>query len=324
LKSDINPELNMKSTDFKERRSWLSKHPWVSLAVLVFLMVFSLIASRKVLQIISLSGYGINPIIETVFGMIVGGILFFGVVPFVLGLPYERTSLSEYLSAIRLQRPQSFYKLVFITAPCIIILFSSWLLASFIYNQLFLGGDLALFFSLLMDVSRALPPKNWSIITATGSMFEEVLLRGIFLSMLLKRHTEWKSIVLSAGAFGGIHLLNLLNGPPTTQLLIGVLAQILWAFSYGLFYGTLFIKTDSLIPCMIMHYVGNGFISFFWFTPNASFQVYTILMLIFYVGIFPTILSILWVQYYSHLIVPGSEPALHKTNLTRTKVHSNE
>ena len=308
MKGDINPELNMKSTDFKERRSWLSKHPWVSLVVLVILMVFSLIASRKFLQIISLSGYGINPIIETAFGWIVGVILFFGVVPFVLGLPYERTSLSEYLSAIRLQRPRSFYKLVFITAPCMIILFSSWLLASFIYNQLFLGGDLALFFSLLMDISRALPPKNWSIITATGSMFEEVLLRGIFLSMLLKRHTEWKSIVLSAGAFGGIHLLNLLNGPPTTKLLIGVFAQSLWAFSYGLFYGTLFIKTNNLIPCMIMHYVGNGFISFFWFTPNTSFQVYTILMLLFYVGFFPTVLSIIWVKYASRIWLPLEAP----------------
>ena len=131
-----------------------------------------------------------------------------------------------------------------------------------------------------MDTSRALPPKNWSIVTATGSIFEEVLLRGIFLSMLLKRHAERKSIVLSAAAFGGIHILNLMNGPPTTQLFLGVFAQILYATFYGLFYGYLFIKTQNLIPCMIMHYVGNGFISFFWYTPNASFQVYTMLMII--------------------------------------------
>ena len=310
MKDEINSELHTKLPNLNERPSWLSEHPWVSLVVLVVLMVSTMIASRKFLQIISQAGYEINPINETAFGTIVGIILFFGIVPFVLGLPYGRTSLSEYLSAIRLQRPQSYYKFAVITVPCIIILFSSWLLASFIYNQFFLGGDLDFFFTLLMDTSRALPPNNWSIITATGSIFEEVLLRGVFLTMLLERHTERKSIVLSAGAFGGIHLLNLMNGPPTTQLLIGVFAQILWSTLYGLFYGYLFLKADSLIPCMIMHYVGNGFISFFWFTPNASFQVYTMLMLLFYVGFFPTVLSIIWVKYASRVRLPLEAPIL--------------
>jgi len=281
-------------------RSWLSRHPWVSLVVLVCLMLFSLIVSRILIRRISVTGFVINPVIETAVEMTVGFIVYFGVVPYVLGLPQGRTSITRYLHAIGLRRPESISNLAVVTLPCIAILFSSWLLASFIYNQLYLGGDLAFFISQLLDTSRALPPRNWSIVTAIGSIFEEVLLRGIFLTMLLDRHSERKSIGLSAGAFGGIHILNLLNGPPTTELLIGVLAQILWATSYGLFYGYLFIKTRNLIPCMVMHYVGNGFISFWWFTPNASFPVYTILMLVFYVGLFPTILSIVWVKYASH------------------------
>lgn len=281
------------------QRSTLSKHPWVSLIVLVILMVSSYLASKIFIQRIEFAGYEINPIIETAFGTIVGIILFFGIVPYVLGLPHERTSLSGYFSAIRLQRPQSYYKLAVVTAPCIAILFSSWLLASLIYNQLFLGGDLALFTRQLMDTSRSLPPRNWSILTAIGSIWEEVLLRGIFLTMLLDKHTERESIGLSAGAFGAIHILNLLNGPLTTELLAGVLAQILWCTFYGLFYGYLFIKTRNLIPCMVLHYVGNGFISFWWFTPNAPFPVYTILMLVFYIGIFPTISSIAWVKHAS-------------------------
>jgi membrane protease YdiL (CAAX protease family) len=284
-------------SDTFEGKSRLSKHPWVSLIVLVILMVSSYVASKILIQRITFADYEITPIIETTFGTLVGIILFFGIVPYVLGLPHEKTSLRGYLTAIQLQHPQSYYKLAIVTVPCIIILFSSWFLASFIYNQLFLGRDLPFFISQLLDTSRALPPKNWSIITATGSIFEEVLLRGIFLTMLLKRHTERKSIVLSAIAFGGIHILNLMNGPPTTQLFIGVFAQILWCFMYGLFYGYLFIKTQNLIPCMLMHYVGNGFISFFWYTPNAPYYMYTLLMLVFYVGLFPTFFSILWVKY---------------------------
>jgi membrane protease YdiL (CAAX protease family) len=279
-----------------EKRSRLSKHPWVSLFVLVFLMVSIYLTAKILIQRIELAGYEINPILDTAFGTIVGCILFFGIVPYVLGLPHERTSLSDYFSAIRLQRPQSYYKLAIVTVPCIAILFTSWLLASFVYASM-RGWNLSFFATQIIDISRALPPRNWSIITAIGSIWEEVLLRGIFLTMLLKNHTECKSIRLSAIAFGGIHLLNLMNGPPTTELFIGVLAQILWSISYGLFYGYLFIKTQNLIPCMVMHYVGNGFISFWWYTPNASFLEYTMLMLIFYIGVFPTLLSILWVKY---------------------------
>jgi membrane protease YdiL (CAAX protease family) len=290
------------SADLKgEERSSLSRHPWVSVVVLVALMVFSLIIFRKLFQTISLAGFGINPIIETAVGMIVGIIVFFGVVPYVLGLPQGRTSITRYLHAIGLRRPQSTSNLMVVTLPCIAILFSSWLLASFVYNQLFLGGDLAFFISQLMDTSRALPPRNWSIVTAIGSIWEEVVMRGIFVTMLLDKHTERESIGLSALAFGAIHILNLLNGPPTTELLIGVFAQILWCTLYGLFYGYLFIKTRNLIPCMVLHYVGNGFISFWWFTPNAPFPVYMILMLAFYIGLFPTILSIVWVKNASRV-----------------------
>jgi len=280
----------------KEKGFKLSRYPWVSLVVLVVLMVSTYIASKILIQRIEFTGFEINPIIETAFGTIVGTILFFGIVPYILGLPHKRASLSGYLSAIRLQRPQSYYKLAIVTVPCIAILFTSWLLASFVYASM-KGWDLAFFATQIIDISRALPPQNWSIVTAIGSIWEEVLLRGIFLTMLLEKHTERKSIGLSALAFGGIHILNLMNGPPTTELFIGVLAQILWATMYGLFYGYLFIKTRNLIPCMVMHYVGNGFISFWWYTPYASFMQQTILMLIFYIGVFPTILSILWVKY---------------------------
>lgn len=275
----------------------LSRHPWISIIVLVTLMVFSGIIGRKLVQALSIAGLGINPIIESAIGMMIGITYFLGVVPYILGLPHGRTSVTKFLHVIGLRRPQSISNLVVVTLPCIAILFSSWLLASLIYNQLYLGGDLAFFISQLMDTSRALPPRNWSIVTAIGSIWEEVLMRGIFLTMLLNKHTKRQSIGLSALTFGMVHIVNLLNGPLTTELLVGVFAQILWCSLYGLFYGYLFIKTRNLIPCMVMHYVGNGFISFWWFTPHAPFPVYTMLMLVFYVGLFPTILSIVWVRY---------------------------
>ncbi len=279
------------------RPSILSGHPWVSIMVFAVLFLGSAIISKIFFQWLSLMGLVINPISETIIGFIMGIVVFFGIVPYILGLPKGKMSLRRFSYTIGIRRPKSSIKLLIVFLPCIVILFSSWLLASFIHNYLVIGWDLNYFLMRLLDFSRALPPKNWAIITAIGSIFEEVVFRGIFITMLLEKYSERKSIGMSAGAFGVIHLMNLLNGPLTADLFLEVVVQILYATSYGLFYGYLFIKTGNLIPNMVLHYVGNGFISFWWFTPDGPYAFYLLLMLIFYIGPFPTILSIIWVRY---------------------------
>ena len=282
----------------ESRPSRLSGHPWESIVILTMFFLISAVLSKIFFQWLSIMGLVINPISETIIGFIVGIIVFFGIVPYFLGLPQGKMSLRRYTYTIGIRRPESSLKLLVVFLPCIVILFSSWLLASFIYNHLVLGWDLFYFISVLLDTSRALPPRNWAIVTAIGSIFEEIVLRGIFITMLLdKKYSERESIGLSAGVFGVIHFMNLLNGSLTTVLLAGVLAQVLYTTSYGLFYGYLFIKTRNLIPNMVLHYVGNGFISFWWYTPYVSYPVRLILMLVFYIGLLPTILSIIWVKY---------------------------
>jgi len=68
LKDEILSEVHTELPDLKERRSWLSRHPWVSLVVLVVLMVSTYIASKILIQRIEFTGYEINPITETAFG----------------------------------------------------------------------------------------------------------------------------------------------------------------------------------------------------------------------------------------------------------------
>ncbi|MHA2297473.1 MAG: CPBP family intramembrane glutamic endopeptidase [Candidatus Hodarchaeales archaeon] len=282
----------------ESRPSRLSGRPWESIVILTAFFLISAVFTKIFFQWLSLVGLVINPISETIIGFIVGIIVFFGIVPYILGLPQGKVSLRRFSYTIGIRRPQSSLRLLVVFLPCIVILFSSWLLASFIYNYLVLGWDLTFFISKLLDTSRALPPQNWAIVTSIGSIFEEIVLRGIFITMLLnKNYSERESIGLSAVVFGVIHFMNLLNGSLTTVLLAGVLAQVIYATSYGLFYGYLFIKTRNLIPNMVLHYVGNGFISFWWYTPAASYPVRLILMLVFYIGLFPTILSITWVKY---------------------------
>src|SRR5512136_2579335 len=81
--------------------------------------------------------------------------------------------------------------------------------------------------------------------------------RGILLAVFLSRYSERKAIIFSALGFGLFHLPFLFMG----QDPVWTLGQIVWAFIIGLFYGYVFVRTRSLLPSMIIHYLSNAFIS---------------------------------------------------------------
>lgn len=287
------------SKPMSEGRSRLSRHPWISLALLVGLLVASVILSRLIEYGLNQMGIVTDLIAETMIGLVIGALVYFVLVPYGLGLPQRKTSVRKYLQVIGIRRPKSYRSALLLIVPCTLFLFLSWFLASVSYNYFVLGRSWSVFMSELFMISRALPPQNWAMITSIGVYVEEVMLRGILIKMLSERHSERTTIVLSAVAFGLIHLLNLLNGPPSIDVLIGISAQVTYTTIYGLFYGYLFIKTGNLIPNIVLHYIGDAFIGFFWYTPGISFLLFTALMLVFYIGPVPTILSILWVKFAS-------------------------
>ena len=77
---------------------------------------------------------------------------------------------------------------------------------------------------------------------------EEVLLRGIILKGLLSRYSAPTSILISSLLFGAIH---------------GNLYQFVLALIVGVFFGWMFVKTRSLLLCILAHAFFNslGFIS---------------------------------------------------------------
>lgn len=77
---------------------------------------------------------------------------------------------------------------------------------------------------------------------------EEVLLRGIILKGLLSRYSAPTSILISSLLFGAIH---------------GNLYQFVLALIVGVFLGWMFVKTRSLLLCILAHAFFNslGFIS---------------------------------------------------------------
>jgi membrane protease YdiL (CAAX protease family) len=74
-----------------------------------------------------------------------------------------------------------------------------------------------------------------------------------------------------------------------------------WAAILGLFYGYVTLKTGSLLPAMIVHYLGNLFVSATnaYIQANASIQAVAVYGVVFTFGIIPTILMILWTRLFT-------------------------
>ncbi len=86
-------------------------------------------------------------------------------------------------------------------------------------------------------------PWGYLIIGILAPITEEVVFRGAILRRLLLMGCHvWVAIVASAILFGAVH---------------GNLAQFTHAFLMGLLLGWLYIKTRSIIPCLVIHWVNN-------------------------------------------------------------------
>lgn len=82
---------------------------------------------------------------------------------------------------------------------------------------------------------------------------EEIIFRG-FLFRALAKDSVKSAIHISALTFGIGHIVNLLNGAE----LFSTLLQIGYAVSIGYLFTILFLKSGSLVPCIITHGLFNS------------------------------------------------------------------
>ncbi len=288
----------------------LYEHPWLSLLAVIVTIVFSIVLSGVV--IFGLIGLPDDlPSAQFIQGISHQILTGFILAPFVLRLPKGKRTFREYLADIGLSKLQPFLRLILLAISCYTILALSQAAATFVYRLLeglpINGG----FVRQVFNLSGDLPPNSSSLLISIPSIFEEVVFRGIVLTVFLHKYSERQSIVFSSIGFGLIHLLNLIMG----RELIWVLGQVVWAFTIGLFYGYVFIRTKSLLPPMIVHYLGNVFIGSLtgYLQVRASIEVQALYGVIFSLGVVPTILMILWTRFFSSRWLPDdNEETLEK------------
>ena len=219
----------------KEKRKFrLYEHPWLSLLAVIVTTVFSIGLTGTV--IFGLLGLpGTSPTVQFAQAMSYHILAVFIFVPFVLRLPKGKRTFRQYLDDIGLSKVQPFFRLVLLALSCYVILALSQVAASFVYRLsegLPINGS---FIRQVFDLSGDIP----SILISIPSVFEEVAFRGIVLTVFLSKYSERKSIIFSSLGFGLMHLLNLTNGAD----LVWVMGQVVWAFTIGLFYGYVFVRT---------------------------------------------------------------------------------
>jgi membrane protease YdiL (CAAX protease family) len=244
---------------------------------------------------------------STIMLFTVGGFLAYVIVPFLLGIPKGRRTFREYLDDIRLTRVRPFVPLLVLTITCDLILILCQGSGSLVY-RLTEGQPLTWeFVRRVFDLSAALPPRSMLLFAQFFSSFEEVAFRGVLLTMLLATLPPRRDIVHSALAFGALHLGSLAAG----HALLNTLGQVVWASLFGLFYGYLFIKSGSLLPPMIIHWLSNVFqapLTAYWWqsAPPAVGALYGV---VFGYGL-ATLLLLAWVRFFSARWLSESGPAL--------------
>ncbi|NJD60969.1 MAG: CPBP family intramembrane metalloprotease [Anaerolineae bacterium] len=286
--------------DTEKGRSRLYEHPWLSLLAVMLTSVFSIgLSGTVIFWVIGLPDT--SPTVQFIQAISYHILMIFILTPFVLRLPKGKRTYRQYLDDIGLTKVQPFIRLVLLALSCYVILAVSQAAASFIY-RLFEGLPVnGGFIRQVFDLSGDIP----SLLLSFPSSFEEVTFRGIVLTVFLSKYSERQAIIFSSLGFGLMHLLNLTNGAD----FVWVMGQIVWAFILGLFYGYMFVRARSLLPPMIVHYLGNVFIGSLtgYMQNRASIEMQALYGVIFSLGIVPTTLMILWTRFFSSRWLSGND-----------------
>ena len=275
----------------------LSEHPWLFMFLFMLSRVVCIIVITIFLRLILRlnSNAEISPPWVTLLTHI---LTIFVVAPFVLGFPGKSHSYAAYLAEIRLTKVQPLLGLILLGLSCYLILALSQAAGVLVYR---LTQGLPINWSFIRSafvLANELPPRSDSWLMSTISIFEEIFWRGVILALFLRFYDQPKAILFSALGFGLMHILTLLEGRPP----VWTAAQVLWAAILGLFYGYVTLKTGSLVPAILVHYLGNLLLAAInaYIQNNAPVPLQAVYGVVFTLGIIPSTLMMLWTRLFTN------------------------
>jgi len=277
-----------------EPPSKLSKRQIIFIVALPLVFMFGGLLSKGITRLLG-PPVSTDPLLSSIVGFVVGVSVFVIFIPKILRMPNGKVTMRNHLHTIGLDRIRPITRTILIFVPCLLSIVFAQIVGSLVYNYLILGQGFDLFMNQLFNSFRIRIAIGSSPITAVGSIFEEIVLRGVVLTMLLQVYSKRKAIAVSAATFGYVHILNLMNGPPTYELVTFVLGQIVWATIIGILYGYMFLITGNLYANMFLHWSANGLGNCFMCLPSVTPELHAFFNIIFNIGLMSTIISLLWI-----------------------------
>ena len=170
----------------------------------------------------------------------------------------------------------------------------------FIYLDIMLGFFVINSIFLIVTNKPGFNVSKASVLSCLGSallagLAEEIFFRGIIISYLITRFSEKQKcnlfvLFVSSILFAVLHLLNLHFD---FVKIIDSLQQILAAFCFGIFLGSLYLKTGHLWPCVLIHFswdfyifISNSILSGFESTKMKTLTLIIYLLFDVFMGVF--------------------------------------
>jgi hypothetical protein len=239
--------------------SWLANHP--PAGIILTALAYLFLGFLEMIK--GLPGGGYIPTIAYFLSL---GVLALWLMPSVLGLPSGRKSLREYCLDIRLLPVQPVGRNIFLG----LLMAALALLA--IWVATLLTGHFQVDWSLV-------PALRW-VKGLTRGIWEEVYFRGIVLILMMRMYPKSKvqGILWAAFLFAMIHYRS-----PAPEDLIDIVS----VFFIALLFTYLALKTGSLLPGIVFHYVYDIYVLFVQNAPGAD---RTQQLILFYAFLWPTLI----------------------------------
>jgi len=286
----------------------LGRHPWLGIMTLLFWYIIFLIVPSLIYRIsVSPTFFATHLYLYYIIDFFGVAILFLVVVPLIMGLPNNRR-YGDFLESTGIINLKPVYRTIVLGVIAAIVTLACMLLATFLATLF--GATMIFEPDLLIN---PLYPGNIYGMLKPG-IWEEVAFRGIILVLLLKLYSKKTSIIVNGVIFGTFHLVNILTAilyawifeiepePSFIGFIILTLFQVLYTTFFGFFLAYLFIKTRSVIPCILTHYLVNAFSSQVTTSTISDnlIWVFLIFMTVIGFGILPWLLNNLIVSFSCH------------------------
>ncbi len=298
------------SHDQDSRDPFLIRNPWFSI-IMIIILYFLFLFFPQTFYVGITTNLLIEPklYITQIIVFLSIALLLLVIVPFLFRIPNNNKNYTEYLRDIQIQG--TYFKAIGIGLLTTIILFVCALGSSFLtiwFSKIYLnsaGIPVPEDPYLVVDPSYLLDPNVFMNLyyMINPGLWEEIVFRGIILGLLLKKYRVKTAVIMDGVLFGLYHLVNLLD--PAIGYSMGLISQsdfhlfvlqtgfqVVYATCLGIMWAIMFLKSRSIIPCILSHWLLDAFGGLLWSTNYAVPWIKLLSLTVIGIGALPMILNI--------------------------------